>query len=91
MVRVQGGDARVIDDPSLLPQADEQLEVRTESDGWVAGIDALGLGTLAMDLGAGGDEPKTPLITRLALNSMLELVARLKGRSSGRNSSTPDQ
>ena len=53
MVRVQGGDARVIDDPSLLPQADEQVEVYAESDGWVAGIDALGLGTLAMDLGAG--------------------------------------
>ena len=53
MVRVQGGDARVIDDPSLLPQADEQLEVRADSDGWVSGIDALGLGTLAMDLGAG--------------------------------------
>lgn len=53
MVRVQGGDARVIDDPSLLPQADEQLEVRAKSDGWVSGIDALGLGTLAMDLGAG--------------------------------------
>ena len=53
MVRVQGGDTRVIDDPSLLPQADEQVEVYAESDGWVAGIDALGLGTLAMDLGAG--------------------------------------
>ncbi len=53
MIRVQGGDPQVVDDPSRLPKADEQIEVLAKSDGWVSGIDALGLGTLAMDLGAG--------------------------------------
>ena len=38
--------------------------------------DALGLGTLAMDLGAGRGGPKTRLIMQLALNSML--VAQVK-------------
>ena len=53
MIKVQGGDPRVVDEPSILPAADEQIDVLAERDGWVAGIDALELGTLAMDLGAG--------------------------------------
>ena len=53
MIKVQGGDPRVVDEPAILPAADEQIDVLAERDGWVAGIDALELGTLAMDLGAG--------------------------------------
>lgn len=53
MIRVQGGDPSVVDNPSLLPKADEEVEVFADRDGWIAEIDAMALGTLAMDLGAG--------------------------------------
>ncbi|SES62434.1 pyrimidine-nucleoside phosphorylase [Anaerobranca gottschalkii] len=49
----QGGDPRVIDDYSLLPLAKEQIEVKSPTSGYVQKINAEGLGTLAMILGAG--------------------------------------
>ena len=53
LIKAQGGDPAVVDTPSLLPTADEVIEVHAKRSGWVSGIDALALGTLAMDLGAG--------------------------------------
>lgn len=49
----QGGDPRVIDDYTLLPLAKEQIEVKSTTAGYIGKIDAEGLGTLAMVLGAG--------------------------------------
>jgi len=53
MVKAQGGDARVIDDPARLPQAKLQLDVLAPKAGYVAAIDAYSLGMLAIELGAG--------------------------------------
>ncbi|SHJ65701.1 pyrimidine-nucleoside phosphorylase [Anaerobranca californiensis DSM 14826] len=49
----QDGDPRVIDDYTLLPLAKEQIEVKSTTSGYIGKIDAEGLGTLAMVLGAG--------------------------------------
>lgn len=58
IIAAQGGDARVIDDPSLLPSAPEQLEYRASRDGVVQcvrprvighGVVALGGGRRAMN------------------------------------------
>lgn len=49
----QGGDARVVDDTTLLPTAPLAREVRAQTDGYVAGFDAEGIGRAAMELGAG--------------------------------------
>jgi len=53
MVRNQGGDASVIDDPSLLPTAAKMIEVNAPRSGTVAQLDALAIGQAANLLGAG--------------------------------------
>ncbi len=53
LVRAQGGDARVADDVSLLPRAKVRRLVSAPRAGYVASVDALELGLLAIELGAG--------------------------------------
>jgi len=53
LVRAQGGDARVIDDLSLLPQAKYSAEVKADADGWIGEVNAREVGETAVDLGAG--------------------------------------
>ena len=49
----QGGDPRVLDDVSLLPNAAAVEMVTTPQEGWVDAIACRELGLLAMELGAG--------------------------------------
>ncbi|HJR92891.1 MAG TPA: thymidine phosphorylase [Acidimicrobiia bacterium] len=53
MVTAHGGDAAVIDDPSLLPQAPERLELLAPRSGFVVACDARRIGVAAMRLGSG--------------------------------------
>jgi pyrimidine-nucleoside phosphorylase len=53
VIALQGGDPRVCDDTSLLPRAEETIELRSESDGRVARIACRAVGHAAMLLGAG--------------------------------------
>jgi pyrimidine-nucleoside phosphorylase/thymidine phosphorylase len=53
VVALQGGDARVCDDTSLLPKARETLPLKAEQDGRVAAIACRSVGHAAMLLGAG--------------------------------------
>jgi pyrimidine-nucleoside phosphorylase len=52
-VQAQGGDPRVADDLSLLPQAEVELEVNSASDGYLAAIDPVVIGRAGAALGAG--------------------------------------
>lgn len=49
----QGGDASVVENPALLPQAKYQMELPARSSGYVAQIEADDVGVAAMLLGAG--------------------------------------
>ena len=53
LVKNQGGDTRVIDDPTLLPQARNKVEVRADKRGTVGELNALAIGKAAGLLGAG--------------------------------------
>ncbi len=53
MIAAQGGDPRVVEDTSRLPRAPHTVEVLAESDGFVAGIDALEVGLASVAMGAG--------------------------------------
>jgi len=53
MVKAQGGDARVVDDPSRLPHSKVQHVVTASKAGYLTAIDAYALGVLAIELGAG--------------------------------------
>jgi pyrimidine-nucleoside phosphorylase len=53
MVEAHGGDPRVIDAPEHLPRARHRVTVTAPRDGFVRDVDALRLGLLAVELGAG--------------------------------------
>jgi thymidine phosphorylase len=55
MIAAQGGDARVVDQPNLLPASPKQLLLRATHSGNVAGIHAELVGLATMLLGAGRD------------------------------------
>jgi pyrimidine-nucleoside phosphorylase len=61
MVSVQGGDVRVIDDPSRMPQAEFVETLNALQTGTVARVDANAIGQMAFELGA-GREKKTDAI-----------------------------
>ena len=52
-VTAQGGDARAVYDPALLPAAPVQLEIPTPESGYVNRIDAEGVGLVSLHLGGG--------------------------------------
>jgi pyrimidine-nucleoside phosphorylase len=53
MIRSQGGDERVVDNPDLLPRAGSTDEIRSPSHGFVTRCDARFLGLASNALGAG--------------------------------------
>ena len=53
MVKEQGGDPRVVDDPTLLPATKSKHAIRAVSSGFVTAIDALEVGLAGVALGAG--------------------------------------
>jgi thymidine phosphorylase len=53
MIALHGGDARVVAEPSRLPHARHHASVLSPRSGYVSSIDALALGELSVQLGAG--------------------------------------
>ena len=53
MIERQGGNPAIVDDPSLLPTAAVQHEVRVSTPGYLQSIAARQLGLAALGLGAG--------------------------------------
>ncbi|MGH9634353.1 MAG: thymidine phosphorylase, partial [Candidatus Angelobacter sp.] len=53
MIRLQGGNAAVMDDPGLLPQAKQKAEVKSPTSGFVTAIMCEQIGTAGVLLGGG--------------------------------------
>src|SRR3954470_21382757 len=53
LIEAQGGDPRVVDDPSRLPQPKYVREVRADRGGVLTALDAEQIGLAAVELGAG--------------------------------------
>jgi thymidine phosphorylase len=53
LVSLQGGDPRVVDDPTRLPRSKARRTLNAGRGGYVSAIDAHALGLLAIELGAG--------------------------------------
>jgi pyrimidine-nucleoside phosphorylase len=53
MIHAQGGDPRVVRDPSALPAAPVTLDIDAEDAGYVTAIDPLEIGLAAVAMGAG--------------------------------------
>jgi pyrimidine-nucleoside phosphorylase len=61
IIRLQGGDSGVVDDPGRLPRAAHTLDVGAASDGYLAAIECEQLGRACVALG-GGREKKEDAI-----------------------------
>ena len=53
LVKAQGGDVSVIDQPEKLPSASFTYEMKAERDGYISQVHAQTVGETAVDLGAG--------------------------------------
>jgi thymidine phosphorylase len=53
IIEAQGGDPRVLDNPEILPQADEVEVFRARRDGVVTGIEPRRIGRAIIELGGG--------------------------------------
>ena len=53
LIIAQGGDPSVVDNPTLLPQPNAKIEVKSETPGYVSAIDSLEIGLASKILGAG--------------------------------------
>ena len=53
LLEAQGGDRRILEDPSLLPLAPETREVRATRSGWLGRVDTRRLGEAVRRLGGG--------------------------------------
>ncbi|MDF2740428.1 MAG: pyrimidine-nucleoside phosphorylase [Actinomycetia bacterium] len=76
LVAAQGGDPRVADDLSILPQAPVETEVPAPRDGWLAAVDAEAVGRVAAALGAGRQRKDDDIDPAVAV----ELSAKLGDR-----------
>jgi pyrimidine-nucleoside phosphorylase len=76
LVAAQGGDPRVADDLSILPQAPVETEVPAPRDGWLAAVDAEAVGRVAAALGAGRQRKDDDIDPAVAV----ELPAKLGDR-----------
>src|SRR5215210_7750239 len=56
MIKWQGGDAGVVDDPGRLPAARHAHHVKASKGGFLQSLDALLVGRTAVALGAGRDK-----------------------------------
>jgi thymidine phosphorylase len=76
LVAAQGGDPRVLDDLSLLPQAPVRRDLTAPRAGWLAEVDAEAVGQAAAGLGAGRRRKEDHIDPAVAV----ELTAKLGDR-----------
>ena len=67
MTRAQGGDVRYLEDPGLFPAAPVIYPVQAPADGYISGMDALAIGKISVDLGAGRLKKGEPVDYRAGL------------------------
>jgi pyrimidine-nucleoside phosphorylase len=67
MIRAQGGDERVLDDPDRLPTAPVQEVVRSDRNGFIAELDARQVGMTVTALGAGRERKGDPVDHRIGV------------------------
>ena len=77
-VAAQGGDPRVADDLSLLPQAPLTAEVRAPQAGWLAAVDAEAVGRVAAALGAGRQRKDDEIDPAVAVELTVKLGDRVE-------------
>jgi pyrimidine-nucleoside phosphorylase len=76
-VEAQGGDPKVLDDLSRLPQAPVKVEVAAPQAGWLAEVDAEAVGRVAAGLGAGRQRKEDRIDPAVAVELAVKLGDRV--------------
>jgi pyrimidine-nucleoside phosphorylase len=77
LVAEQGGDARVADDPSLLPQAKLKTALASSRVGFVQEVDALGVALAALRLGAGRAKAEDKVDHAVGVSALVKIGERV--------------
>lgn len=77
LVEAQGGDAKMIDDPSKLPQANMQQPFTASRSSYIAQVDALEVANAAFELGAGREKKGDSIDLAVGLKVHVKVGARV--------------
>ncbi len=77
LVSAQGGDARVADESSRLPQAKFKEPLRAETDGFVNEVDAMGVALAALRLGAGRARAEYKIDPAVGIGELVKIGERV--------------
>jgi pyrimidine-nucleoside phosphorylase len=78
IVTAQGGDARVIDEPSRLPKARWVRPLASPGSGYVTRVDAMGVALAALRLGAGRAKAEDPVDHAVGFSDLAKVGARVE-------------
>ncbi len=79
MIEEQGGDPGVVEDPGRLPRARLRYPLIAASEGFVASIDALGVGRAVLELGGGRKRKLDPVDPAVGVVLHRKVGERVKG------------
>jgi pyrimidine-nucleoside phosphorylase len=82
MVGAQGGDTRVADDPSRLPQAKLTKPLAATRAGFVTDVDAMGVALAALRLGAGRAKAEDSIDHSVGVNGLVKTGEPVKAGDS---------
>jgi pyrimidine-nucleoside phosphorylase len=78
MVIAQGGDPRVVDDPSRLPQARLKISLTTPHAGFVRDVNAMGVALAALRLGAGRAKASDRIDPTVGISALVKVGERVE-------------
>jgi thymidine phosphorylase len=73
MVAAQGGDERVVDDPSRLPRAKHQSPLTAGRGGFIRDVDAMGVALATLRLGAGRAKAEDPVDPAVGVSGLVKI------------------
>jgi pyrimidine-nucleoside phosphorylase len=79
VVRLQGGDARVVDDPGRLPRAKSTAQVKAARAGFVTGVRCEQVGVASMMLGGGREKKEDSVDPAVGLTIEKRIGDAVKG------------
>lgn len=81
IILAQGGDGRVVDEPSRLPQARLQVPLTAPVDGHVSDVDAMGVALAALRLGAGRARAEDKVDPAVGVSGLVKMGERVPAGS----------
>lgn len=77
LIRAQGGDVGVVDNPDRLPSAPIRLPLVSPTTAWIAGVDAERVGRASVLLGAGRRRAEDKIDPRVGIANLTKVGARV--------------